>query len=116
MKKRIGLVVIGWLVALPSFAALQIESWQTPKGAKVLYAYAPELPMVDVRVVFDAGSARDTDKKGVAYLTNQLIGQGDAQRDEERFAEESESLGLQFSTQSLKDMAVINIRSLTRAD
>jgi zinc protease len=111
-----SLVVVGWLVALPTFAALQIESWQTPKGAKVLYAYAPELPMVDVRVVFDAGSARDTDKKGVAYLTNQLIGQGDAQRDEERFSEESEGLGLQFSTQALKDMAVINIRSLTRAD
>lgn len=112
----IALFALGWLMAFPSHAALNIETWQTPKGAKVLYAYAPELPMVDVRVVFDAGSARDSDKKGVAYLTNQLIGQGDALRDEERFAEDSESLGLQFSTQALKDMAVINIRTLTRPE
>lgn len=116
MKQVIGLTLIGWLLALPVMAGVQIETWQTPKGAKVLYAHAPEIAMVDVRVVFDAGSARDADKKGVAYLTNQLIGQGDAKRDEERFAEESERLGLQFSTQALKDMAVINIRSLTRAD
>lgn len=116
MKGLIGLLVVGWLFALPSHAALQIETWQTPKGAKVLYAHAPELPMVDIRVVFDAGSARDGDKKGVAYLTNQLIGQGDLQRDEEAFAEQSEALGLQFSTQALKDMAVVNIRSLSRAD
>jgi len=112
----IGLVLCVSVTSLPVNATLQIESWQTPKGAKVLYAYAPELPMVDVRIVFDAGSARDTDKKGVAHLTSQLIGQGDAQRDEERFAEESEGLGLQFSTQAFKDMAVINIRSLTRPD
>lgn len=116
MKGLIGLLVLGWLFALPSHAALQIETWQTPKGAKVLYAHAPELPMVDIRVVFDAGSARDGDKKGVAYLTNQLIGQGDVQRDEEAFAEQSEALGLQFSTQALKDMAMVNIRSLSRAD
>lgn len=116
MKGLIGLLVVGWLFALPSHAALQIETWQTPKGAKVLYAHAPELPMVDIRVVFDAGSARDGDKKGVAYLTNQLIGQGDVQRDEEAFAEQSEALGLQFSTQALKDMAMVNIRSLSRAD
>ncbi len=116
MKGLIGLLVLGWLFALPSHAALQIETWQTPKGAKVLYAHAPELPMVDIRVVFDAGSARDGDKKGVAYLTNQLIGQGDLQRDEEAFAEQSEALGLQFSTQALKDMAMVNIRSLSRAD
>ena len=116
MKGLIGLLVVGWLFVLPSHAALQIETWQTPKGAKVLYAYAPELPMVDIRVVFDAGSARDGDKKGVAYLTNQLIGQGDLQRDEEAFAEQSEALGLQFSTQALKDMAMVNIRSLSRAD
>lgn len=116
MKGLIGLLVLGWLFALPSHAALQIETWQTPKGAKVLYAHAPELPMVDIRVVFDAGSARDGDKKGVAYLTNQLIGLGDVQRDEEAFAEQSEALGLQFSTQALKDMAMVNIRSLSRAD
>lgn len=116
MKGLTTWIALGWLVVLPVQAAVQIDTWQTPKGAKVLYAYAPELAMVDVRVVFDAGSARDGEKSGVAYLTNSLIGQGDAQRDEERFAEQSEALGLQFSTQALKDMAVVNIRSLSKSD
>lgn len=116
MKGLTTWVALGWLMVLPVQAAVQIDTWQTPKGAKVLYAYAPELAMVDVRVVFDAGSARDGEKSGVAYLANSLIGQGDAQRDEERFAEQSEALGLQFSTQALKDMAVVNIRSLSKSD
>lgn len=116
MKGLTTWIALGWLVVLPVQAAVQIDTWQTPKGAKVLYAYAPELAMVDVSVVFDAGSARDGEKSGVAYLTNSLIGQGDAQRDEERFAEQSEALGLQFSTQALKDMAVVNIRSLSKSD
>ena len=30
------------------------------------FVAAPELPMVDVRVVFNAGSARDGDKFGLA--------------------------------------------------
>jgi zinc protease len=102
--------------SLSAQAVLTIEQWQTPKGAKVLYAYAPELPMVDVRMVFDAGSARDGDKKGVAHLTSELIGMGDAQRDEEVFAAESEALGVSFSTQSLKDMALVSLRSVTRPE
>ena len=48
---------------------LNIQTWQSDKGAKVLYVHAPELPMVDVRIVFDAGSARDGDKPGLAMMT-----------------------------------------------
>jgi zinc protease len=114
--KSLCLLAILSVSSFSAQAALTIDQWQTPKGAKVLYAYAPELPMVDVRMVFDAGSARDGDKKGVAHLTSELIGMGDAQRDEEVFAAESEALGVSFSTQSLKDMAVVSLRSLTRPE
>ena len=47
-------------------AGLTIETWQTDNGAKVFYVPAPELPIVDIRVVFNAGSARDGDKAGLA--------------------------------------------------
>ena len=36
-----------------------IESWTTGNGARVLFVRADELPMLDVRLVFDAGAARD---------------------------------------------------------
>ena len=34
---------------------IAIQQWQTSNGAKVLFVHAGELPMVDVRVLFDAG-------------------------------------------------------------
>ena len=49
---------------------LTIDSWQTKNGARVLFVHAPQLPMVDVRIVFDAGSARDNGKAGLASFTN----------------------------------------------
>jgi zinc protease len=101
-----------WSVSV--HASLIIEQWHTSKGTKVLYASAPSLPMVDVRMVFDAGSARDSQHYGLAYLTSQLIGMGDQQRDEEAFSAAIEALGVQFSTQVLKDMALISLRSLNR--
>ena len=48
-----------WRLALPAAASPQIQTWETPNGARVLFVEAPDLPMVDVRLVFDAGSARD---------------------------------------------------------
>ena len=55
---RSALVLVSLLVGLVH-AGPNVESWQTSVGAKVMYVHAPDLPMVDVRVVFDAGSARD---------------------------------------------------------
>ena len=50
------------------WAAPQIDDWYTHNGARVLFVNAPELPMVDVRVVFDAGSARDGNTAGLAEM------------------------------------------------
>ncbi len=105
------ILLLGWMVS--SAHATQIERWQTPKGAQVWFITAPELPMVDVRVVFDAGSARDGKQLGLASMTNTLIGMGDKIENEESFASKMEGLGAQFSTSALKDMAVMNLRSLT---
>jgi zinc protease len=58
------LVFVGLVEAGP-----KVESWQTKRGAKVMFVHAPDLPMVDVRVVLDAGSARDGDLPGLAKFT-----------------------------------------------
>ena len=57
-----------------SASALDIQSWQTPEGAKVLFVETKGLPMLDIRLNFDAASSRDGDKPGVALMTNNLIG------------------------------------------
>ena len=48
---------LAWPALVQAMPAIQ--HWQTGNGARVYYVPAPELPMVDVRVVFNAGSARD---------------------------------------------------------
>ncbi|MCA1806039.1 MAG: insulinase family protein [Xanthomonadaceae bacterium] len=90
-----------------------IEHWTTANGARVYYVQAPELPMLDVRVVFDAGSARDGEQPGVALLTNALLGQGAGERDADAIAAGLEGLGAQMGSGAERDMAWLTLRSLT---
>ena len=107
------LVLLGLLViSSASVAGPEIQHWQTKNGAKVFYVNAPQLPMIDLRIVFDAGSARDADKPGLAALTNSLLDEGTGSLNADQVAEQFEGLGAQFGASSLRDMAVVSIRSL----
>lgn len=97
-------------------AGLNIETWQTRNGARVYYVDAPQLPMVDIRVVFNAGSARDGDKPGLAHLTNTLLADGAGNWDTDQIVSRFDGVGAQFSTSSHHDMAVVSLRSLTEKD
>jgi len=95
------------------FAGPKIQTWETPNGAKVLFVAAPELPMMDVRVVFDAGSARDGDKPGLAQLTASLLSEGAGDWNADQLAERMEAVGADFGTGSARDMAWATVRTLT---
>ena len=103
------------LVSFQSLAAPQIQTWQTDNGAHVLFLPATEIPMLDVRIVFDAGSARDHGLSGLAVLTNGLLVEGAAGRNSQAIAEEFESVGAQVDYSAARDMAVLGVRSLTEA-
>lgn len=96
------------------FAAPQIQHWQTANGARVYFVEAPELPMVDVRVVFDAGSARDGKQPGLALFTSAMLEEGAAGLDADTIARRFEDLGAQFSAGAYRDMATAGLRSLTK--
>lgn len=97
-------------------AGPQIQHWQTANGARVFYVHAGELPILDLRVVFDAGSARDADKPGLASLTNSLLDEGVPGMDVNTIAERLESVGAEYGADALRDMAVTSLRSLTRPE
>lgn len=101
------------LITVTVSATPQIQSWQTANGAKVLFVPASEIPMLDVRIVFDAGSARDAGISGLAVLTNGLLAEGAAGKTAQQIAEDFESVGAQISYDALRDMALIGVRSLT---
>ncbi len=73
---------------------INIQSWQTSQGAKVLFVARRELPMVDVVVTFDAGSARDGEQKGLANLTNDMLEEGAKGMSAEQIATQWDAVGL----------------------
>ena len=90
MLKRIVLVpLVLWLLSVSGVAqaAPKIEHWTTSNGLRVYYVHAPELPMLDLRLQFDAGSARDGAKPGLAMLTAQMLDTGAAGLSEDQLAE-----------------------------
>ncbi|MCW9023578.1 MAG: insulinase family protein [Gammaproteobacteria bacterium] len=89
-----------------------IQTWEMDNGARVYYVNAPQLPMVDVRIVFDAGSARDGDKAGISSLTNNMIAKGAGDWDTDALAERFDSIGARFSVDSMRDMASLSLRTL----
>ncbi|MBM7062388.1 insulinase family protein [Pseudomonas sp. UL073] len=97
----------------PSRRALQIQSWQTAEGARVLFVEARQLPMFDLRLTFAAGSSRDDEAPGLAMLTNAMLNEGVPGKDVTAIAEGFEDLGADFGNGAYRDMAVTSLRSLS---
>ena len=96
-----------------SFAAAKIDHWQTPQGSRVYYVHTESLPMVDIQVIFDAGSARDGQQFGIAALTARLLSTGAGKWNADAIAQRFENVGALFNADVNVDMAVLSLRSLT---
>ncbi|WP_245566294.1 M16 family metallopeptidase [Thiomicrorhabdus chilensis] len=102
------------LASLQVSAALDIQTWQTTKGAKVMFVHSPGLPMLDIEVVFDAGSARDGDKWGLASMTTAMVGTQTPELNEQQISQQTNALGARISGNVGRDMASFSLRTLTR--
>ena len=100
----------------PARRTLDIQTWQTAEGAKVLFVEAHELPMFDMRLTFAAGSSQDQKTPGIAVLTNTMLNEGVKGKDVTAIAQGFEGLGADFSNGAYRDMAVASMRSLSAAD
>lgn len=100
-------------ITSPSFAIPTIQHWETPNGAKVYFVPAPDIPIVDVDVTFDAGSARDADKPGIAAFANSMLEEGAGELSADQIAEKFDNLGANFSHSVDRDMASLTLRSLS---
>jgi zinc protease len=97
-------------------ASPNIEYWITSAGTEVYYVHAPELPMVDIQIVFDAGSSRDEDALGIAMLTNSLLADGANGDDADKISNDFESLGAIYAADIGYDSASLQLRSLTESE
>ncbi len=111
---RISCLILFLLVSQQVIAVPDIKNWQTTKGAKVFFVETHQLPIVDIRIIFDGGSARDPgNKKGLALLTSSLMSEGAAGLDADAISYEFERLGAIFGTDSGYDSAAVSLRSLS---
>ena len=122
MSTRIsGLVLL--LCCGQALAAIPIQQWTQPSGAKVYLVESPSIPMVDVRIEFDAGGRREpADKAGLAGVTAGMISKGiearngDPALDENQLGEAWADLGAGFGAGAGSDRMSFSLRSLTYPD
>ncbi|MEO7391260.1 MAG: pitrilysin family protein [Ramlibacter sp.] len=118
-----------------AIAAIPLQQWTQPNGARVFLAESPSIPMVDVQIDFDAGSRRDpADKAGLARLTAGMTSKGitaappastaapartgayDAALDENLLGEAWADLGASFGASASSDRMSFSLRSLNYPD
>lgn len=115
---RIERFLAAVLLSLPlsAQAALIIQHWQTPQGARVYFAESRQLPMLDVSVDFPAGSARDpAGKAGLARLTHGLLDQGAGGLSDTEIAHRLADVGAVMGGTFDRDRAGVTLRTLSSA-
>jgi len=111
------------VVVTSAWAAIPIEHWTQPGGARVYLVQSRSLPMVDVQVDFDAGSRHDpADKAGLARMTAAMASRGirastaGPALDENGLGEAWADLGASFGASATTDRMGFSLRSLTYPD
>ncbi len=110
---KVTLTILFSVFSAMVVATPEIQNWQTKTGANVFFVEANELPIIDIQVIFDAGSARDGTHAGLAALTNSLLDEGAAGLSADQISQGFDNLGANFSGSAGYDSASVSLRSLS---
>ena len=100
--------------ATAAHATLPIQHWQSASGARVLFVENHDMPMVDVKVDFAAGSGRDTAKKaGLAGMTRHLMALGAGDLTEDQISGKLADIGAELGGDFDRDVAGFSLRTLS---
>lgn len=112
-----------FLYSQSALAGVPIEQWTQASGVQVFLAQSMGIPMVDVRIDFDAGSRRDPpDQAGLASATASMTAKGvrasgnEPALDENSLSEAWADLGASFGADASGDRMSFSLRSLTYPD
>ena len=76
---------------------VDIQYWQTSQGVPVYFVHAPEIPMIDLQVIFTAGSVYDKDQWGLANITASMLNEGSQQHNADEVANAFDQVGAQYN-------------------
>lgn len=94
------------------FAGSQVKSWHS-NGVEVWFVADDSVPMLDLTLVFDAGSIREAQQKGLAKITNSSLFTGCGSWSEAKVAAGFEAIGAQYSAAVSDDYAEVGLRLLS---
>jgi len=109
----LSIFIIGTTQAETSHVILKIEHWSTKNGIPVYFVAKNEIPIIDIGVLFHAGSAQDNNSPGIAQFTAQMLDQGTQNLNADQIATRFEAVGAHYSANTNQDMTVLNLRSLS---
>lgn len=107
-----GLIVL--ILSQQVQAGPKIQHWTHKQGAEVYFVQAKGLPLLDMRILWDAGSARDGEQWGVAALTSALLDTGAGDWNADDIAKRLEGVGAQMGSGASRDSASLSLRTLTQ--
>ena len=113
MNFRIPLTVLLFTICANASALPDINTWTTDKKLKVLHVESTELPMIDLALTFDAGSARDKQLAGLSVMMHSLLDKGTGILSADDVATGFEDVGAQFSSSVDLDRSSVTLRSLS---
>ena len=133
-RRALAVLALALLTAQAALAAIPIQQWSLPNGARVWLVESHGIPMVDVQVDFDAGARRDpAGKSGLAGVTARMtskgiaaggnamapaisVGANEPALDENQVSEAWADLGGSFGGGASADRMSFTMRSLTYPD
>lgn len=120
MALRAVLAGTAVLLGANAFAAIPIQHWTLPNGAKIYLAATSALPIVDVQADFDAGARRDPPAQaGLASVTAMMVEKGmrasgsDPAMDQNALGEAWADLGANFDVSAGSERTSFTLRTLS---
>ncbi len=111
---RTALVIVGFFIALPASAEIDIKEVTSAGGINAWLVEEPSIPFVALELRFRGGTSLDeAGKRGATNLMVGLLEEGAGNLDAQGFAREAEALAAQFSYSSHGDGVSVSARFLT---
>ena len=92
---------------------VNIQHWVTKVGTPVYFVQSKQLPMLDINVMFAAGSAYDANQPGVSAMVANMLGEGTKDKTANQIASDFDRVGAQFGASSDRDKIGVQLRCLT---
>lgn len=93
-------------------AGPRIEHWTSDSGTPVYFIAAPQIPMLDIQIVLDAGNSRDSALPGLSQITHALLNTGAGDLDADAIAQQFEDVGAAYNAEVWLDRSLLSLRTL----